>query len=485
MIKHPVRFTHHIIAMIILIAINQVFPAHATSKNSAMTAPAPRVFNAETTTLPNGLQIVVIPNHRAPIVTHMLWIKAGGADEPESESGAAHFLEHLLFKGTAHQAPGEYSRRVRMMGGNDNAFTGQDFTAFFVTIAPEHLPDIMAMERERFLHSAPPPSHFASEHQVIIEERRQRTENDPLGPLQEQMNAYLYASHAYANPIIGWMKDMERLTWENTKAFKDTWYAPNNMILVVSGDVTLPQITALAKKYYGDWPRKAVPPRQRLQAPIQPAITTLTYREPRIRQPQVMMAWRTPPARTNRHLDNVLDVTEEVLSGGTSTKLYQDLVVTSKQASGISLSYSSGALDDNAVWYVGTPSAGVSNSTLQTAMITALKTAANTITDDDVKAAITRMQRQATLARDSVAGPAMIIGQSLSTGQTLDDVETWPQQIATVTKDDVKNAITSLFLCTPGPTCQPPITALVQVDASKISTTQDVPATPDLSGASR
>jgi zinc protease len=437
----------------------------ATSSKSEM---PDRVFNAETFTLGNGLQVVVIPNSRAPVVTHMLWIRAGAADEPESVGGAAHFIEHLMFKGTPRQAPGEYSRRIRELGGQDNAFTGQDFTAYFFTITSEHLATIMAMERERFMHLQPPDSDIASEKQVIIEERRQRTENDPLGPLTEQMRAYLFASHPYDKPVIGWMDDMKRLTWQDAQAFMTAWYAPNNMMLVVSGDVTTSQIRQLAQKYYGDWKKRDVPGRDRLSPPLHPGQMTLQFKSDKVKQPQLMMAWLAPSFRQNPERSRILEVLVETLDGGASTRLYQDLVVKKKRATAIGLTYDGDTRDDGSFWVSATPAAGVTLTDLKTDILHFLDETAKNLTDTEVAEAIKRLQRQAIYARDSVAGPAMTIGNGLAAGASLEDIETWPQKIATVTVSDIKGIITDMLRCTPGESCQPPLTALIEVDSAAV-----------------
>lgn len=469
-------------AMCIKPAIHGDFRALAASVETPSAPVPPPVFGASRFTLANGLQVIVIPNHRAPVVTHMMWIRAGAADEPESDSGIAHYLEHLMFKGTPTVGPGEYSRRIALMGGNENAFTGQDYTAYFVTIAPEHLPDVMELERDRLLHLAPPEAHVKSELAVVIEERRQRTENDPLGALQEQMNAYLFASTPYDNPVIGWMDDMKRMTWSSAQAFKNKWYVPGNMMLVISGDVTVDAIKTLSDKYYGDLPASPVPARDRLTPPAFPAATTLQFRDPNVEQPQVMMAWRAPGYRMDHKNALTLSVLEEVMDGGAATRMYQDLVVTKKRATGINFSYDDTAWNDGSLWISGTPAAGVTLPQLHDDIIKELDTAAQTITPAEVKGAIERMQRQAIFARDSVAGPAMIIGQSLATGATLDEIETWPQQIATVTADDVRGVIKSLLRCNTGPACQPPLVAYVQGDGKAHSDPHAPAPAPRMSG---
>lgn len=449
------------IIMCALTRINPAFSAHSTvPENPAM----PRTFNAETFRLENGMQVIVVPNTLAPVVTHMLWIRAGAADEPESVAGAAHYLEHLMFKGTPHQKPGEYSRRIRALGGQDNAFTHHDYTAYYFTVTADHLSDIMAMERERFMHLAPPKDDITSEKQVILEERRERTDNDPIGAFIEQMNAYLFASHPYNKPIIGWMADMKRLTWDDAIAFKNKWYVPNNMVLIISGDVTTAHVRKLAQKYYSDWKTGPLPPRDRLSPPLHPGTVTLNFTSPKIQQPQVIMAWRVPPYRVNPKHARIIDMMVATLDAGPSTPLYQDLVTQKKHATSVNLTYNGNQLDEGALWLSATPADGVALTNLRQDLVDFLDKMAKNITDTDVQLAIRRRQHEAIYARDSVTGPAMLIGQGLMSGMTLDDIETWPSQIADVTAADIRSAITSFLRCNASETCQPPLTAYIDVD---------------------
>jgi zinc protease len=206
-----------------------------------------KVFNAEHFTLQNGMQVVVIPNHRVPVITHMVWYRVGAADDPVGKSGIAHFLEHLMFKGTDTLAPGEFSKIIRGLGGNDNAFTSQDYTAYFQSISVDHLEKVMTMEASRMRGMNVPAAEVESERQVIIEERRERIENDPRAWLGEQMRYALYPNHPYGTPNIGWQSEMASLTWDDAKGVYDTWYAPNNAILVIAGDVTMEQVKPLAE----------------------------------------------------------------------------------------------------------------------------------------------------------------------------------------------------------------------------------------------
>src|ERR1035437_9320954 len=226
-------------------------------------------FNAETFTLKNGLQVVSIPNHRAPVVTHMIWYKFGAADEHPGKSGIAHFDEHLMFKGTPHVPDGQFSMIVKKLGGNDNAFTTNDYTAFYQDIARPSLERVMEMEADRMKNLTLDDDQVKSERQVIIEERHQRIDDQPSARFEEQLMSALFVNHPYGKPVIGWLHEMEGLTREDALTTYKTWYAPNNATLVVSGDITAAELKPLAEKYYGDITTSVVPGRhRRLPAPI-------------------------------------------------------------------------------------------------------------------------------------------------------------------------------------------------------------------------
>lgn len=418
-----------------------------------------QVYNAETDMLPNGMQVVVIPNHRAPVVTHMLWYKVGSADEPRNDgvSGAAHFLEHLMFKGTKAQAPGQFSKVIKSIGGEDNAFTSWDYTAYFQSISTKYLPLVMAMEADRMINIVLPVKDVESERDVIIEERRMRTDNDPQALFQEKMRKALFVGTPYAEPIIGWKDEMPKLTRANVSDYYQTWYAPNNAILVVSGDVTLDEVMPLARKYYGYLPKKEIPDHVRpmVMPPTEPQ--KIEYRDATIRQPVLVKAWRAPSYMLNKKDGLALDVLMEYLDGGASTILYQTLVVQKKIASSIDLSYSGDARGEGSVWLYATPAPNISLDILKEnidAMFLQLKSAG--FENKDIEQAKTRIIDAQDYARDSVAGPAMVVGQALSYGMTLQDVETWPSQIALVKKDDVKRVFSD-YLLSDKPAQQPVI----------------------------
>ena len=414
-------------------------------------------FNAESFTLANGMQVVVIPNHRAPVVTHMLWYKVGAADEKPGLSGMAHYFEHLMFKGTNRIAPGEFSKTVKTLGGNDNAFTSQDFTAFYESVAVENLPKIMEMEADRLEHLNPPPDHFASEKNVVLEERRQRTENDPRSLFSEQMMSALFVNHPYGTPVIGWMDEIKTYEWPDVKKFYDQWYAPDNVILVVSGDITADELKPLAEKYYGTLPRKELPPRIRPKVPGANGQTVMTLHHKLIQQPQLQMVFIAPSEATNKQDSLALEVLESILSDGAATRLYKSLVVEQKKATSVNLSYSSSGLDYGKIWISATPADGVAPEALFPLIKAELdKIIQNGVTGQETREAIERLQDQAIYARDSLSGPAMIFGQALTTGSTIEDIENWPEDIGKVTAAQVQKAA-GTYLNLDAPWLRPPV----------------------------
>lgn len=428
-------------------------PAHVSAKEAVSAqAPGPeKVFNAKTFTLANGLQGVVVENHSVPVVTHMVWYRVGAADEVAGKSGIAHFLEHLMFKGQSYPGlgelgPGEFSKIIRSLGGNDNAFTAQDYTAFFQTIASKHLETVMKMEAGRMRGLNLPKDVVDAERLVILEERRQRIDNDPRAKFDEQFSEVLFANHPYRKPVIGWFHEMEGLTWEDATNFYKKWYAPNNAFLIVSGDVTVEQVKALAEKTYGLIPRVEVPERMRTLSPPFIGRTSVTMSHEVIQEPVFLREYRVPSARQNMKDSLALQVLEEIMDGGPTSRLYKFLVVEKKIASAVGFSYGSYAWDDSTLSLSAVPMEGVTLEQVEQALDDEIrKVIRDGVSDQELKDAVLRLQAEAIYARDSVAGPAMAIGYALVTGVSLDDLETWPQQIETVTAPQVQDVAARLL----------------------------------------
>lgn len=418
-------------------------PAPAKDAKSAATE---KVFNAESFTLDNGLQVVVVENHSVPVITHMVWYKVGAADETPGKSGIAHFLEHLMFKGQSYPGlgeigPGDFSKIVRSLGGNDNAFTAQDYTAYFQTISSAHLETVMKMEAGRMRGLKLPREAVDSERKVILEERRQRIDNDPRAQFDEQLGEALFPNHPYGTPVIGWFHEMETLSWEDATAFYNRWYAPNNAILVVSGDVTPDQVRDLAQKTYGLVPRGDVPKRERTLSPPFIARTSVKMTHPVIKEPVFQREYRVPSGRQGYQDSLALQVLEEIMDGGPTSRLYKSLVVEQKIASAVNLSYVSLAWDDATLSVSGTAMDGFTPEQVESAIDLELRRLIKDgVNEQELKDAILRLQAQAIYARDSVSGPAMVVGYTLVTGSTLEELEHWPQNIEKVTAQQVQEA---------------------------------------------
>lgn len=435
------------------------------------------LFNAETFTLSNGMQVVVVPNHRVPIVTQMVWYKVGSADEARGESGLAHYVEHLMFKGSQKMAPGAFSTTVKSLGGDDNAFTAQNYTAYFENIALEHLPRMMEMEADRMRGLTFPASHVASERNVVVEERRQRTENDPRGYFGEQLMAMLFINHPYGNPVGGWFSEVDTLTRANVIAFYKKWYAPNNAILVVSGDITAAKLKPLAERTFGKIPRRDVPQRNWTKIPPMIALPRLTMKHPDIEQTEWQRMARVPSLRQNRTDAYALQVLEEIMSGGASTRLYKALVVDQKLATSAGIDYSPLSYEDSVLWMSATPADGVSVDKVEAAMEEQMRLLIkNGVTDQELKDAKTRMIDASDYARDSVKGPAMLFGQTLAVGGTMDDVEHWSDHVNAVTAAQVQD-VAKRFL-DPDNFGRAPYVTGVMLPVAKTGKAQPAPAKP-------
>ena len=425
-----------------------------------------KIFNAKTHTLDNGLQIVVVENHRAPVVTHMLWYRVGSADEPRGKSGIAHFLEHLLFKGHSYPGlgtyePGEFSRIVRALGGEDNAFTSQDYTAYYQSIAKEHLERMMTIEAARMRGLNAPEEEIQSENKVIQEERRQRTDTKPYAQLYEQLNEALFPNSLYGIPVIGWMHEIQGLTSKDIMDFYRTFYAPNNAILVVSGDVKAEDVFDMALHTYGILPPSEIPTRNRIESPSFIAQTEITLSHETVQEPVMTRMYRVPSYRQNETDSLALQVLEEIMGGGSTSRLYKSLVVEQKLATNVSFSYMGISWDDAKVTISANMTAPDKIDAVKNAIDEELKLLIKDgLSDAELSDALTRLQAEAIYARDSLSGPAMIIGYNMITGSSLDDIEYWPYKIAQVTKEQIQ-AVAKTYLNPDQPTTTPPVTGLL------------------------
>jgi zinc protease len=405
-------------------------------------------FGAESFTLANGMQVVVLPNHRVPAVTQMVWYKVGAADDPRGKSGLAHFLEHLMFKGTKTLAPGEFSKLISQAGGRDNAFTSPDYTAYHETVARDRLDLTMRLEADRMAGLALSDAVVLPERDVVLEERHMRVDSNPAALLREQLDANLFLNAPYRIPTIGWESEIRRLDTADALAFHRDWYSPNNAVLIVAGDVETAEVRRLAEQYFGPIPGRPVPPRVRLAEPPHRAAARLEMKSSRAAQPSWRRAYLAPSYRAGatRHA-YALQVLAEVLGGGTGSRLYRNLVVKDGVALSVSADYSPVALGLTSFSLHAVPKHGVAVADLEAAIDAQLRQVVeHGVETDEVNRAEQRMKATAVYARDSLAGPANIIGSALATGQTLDDVAAWPARIGAVTPADVQAAARAVLI---------------------------------------
>lgn len=389
----------------------------------------------------------MIENRRAPIVTQMVWYKAGAADEVQGVSGIAHFLEHLMFKGTTNLAPGEFNRIVARYGGRDNAFTGHDYTAYFQSVSRDRLDAMMRIEADRMANLTLAEREVLSERDVVLEERRQVVDQRPSSRMREQMAAALFANHPYGRPIIGWEHEITTLSRRDALDWYARWYAPNNAMLIVSGDVSAEEVRALAERHYGPIARKAVPERARAQEPPPVAARRVELRDPRVRQPSWSRAWLAPshnralPGVLGADAADALDLAAEIIGGGPTSPLARALVHDRPLASGAAASYDSANLDLSAFWVFASPRDGTELRALETAIEETLaRILREGVSDDDVARAKRRTLDQAVFARDGIATAPRAFGTAFATGKDVAWVETWPQRIAAITTEQV-NAV--------------------------------------------
>ncbi|MDE0591116.1 pitrilysin family protein [Halocynthiibacter sp. C4] len=412
----------------------------------------PAVAQAEKLTtyqLDNGMDVLVLEDHRAPVVVQMVWYKAGAADEPRGKSGIAHFLEHLLFKGTDTLAPGELSKTVAANGGSDNAFTSQDYTAYHQRIASDRLELVMRMEADRMRNLRLSEADVETEREVILEERNQRTENNPGALFAEQRNAAQYMNHPYGIPVIGWKHEMEELSLEDSLEFYQRYYAPNNAILIVAGDVIPEDVLALAEKYYGVLePTVDLPERERTIEPPQLSERRLTFTDPRVAQPYVIRSYLASERDSGAQEEAAaLTLLAEILGGnGATSVLGNKLQFDTQQAIYTAAFYSGVSLDETTFSLIIVPVPDISLEEAEQALDQAVAEFLEEGVDEEQLDRI-KMQLRASLiyAEDDVAGRARQYGASLTSGLTIEDVQAWPDVLQSITSEQIIEAAKKVF----------------------------------------
>jgi zinc protease len=420
----------------LLLAIAAIFAALPSVSPQA--APQRR---ASEFTLANGMQVVVIPDTRSPVVTHVVWYKVGGADNAPGQSGLAHFLEHLMFRSTKKLKSGELARTVSRLGGRDNAVTSHDATYYFQRLPKEHLKTAMGMEADRMRNLNLNDAEVAAERDVVLQERRSVVDSKPLAILDELINANLYLNHPYRTPVIGWEHEIKTLDRQKAVTFYRRFYAPNNAILVVAGDVTPDEVRTLAQDTYGRVQRQPGTFRvARPAEPRQPGIRRLELRDPRARNIALQRYYATPSYKSAEGNDAVaLDTLSIILGDGPTSRLYRELVEEKDIAANAGASFSAVALDGGSLTLYAVPGEGTTREALEAALDAAIaRFVKDGPTEEELEQAKNAMIASYVYSADNQAGLAQRYGSNLVIGRTIAEIEEWPDQVAKVTAADVK-----------------------------------------------
>ncbi len=410
-------------------------------------APAPTLANPYETKLANGLRVIVKEDRRAPTAVHMVWYHAGSMDEKDGTSGVAHVLEHLMFKGTKNLKSGEFNKRVAEAGGRDNAFPSRDYTAYFQIVPKDALPAMMKLEADRMANLTLDAKEFAAEIKVVMEERRLRTDDNPQGLVYEALNSTIFQAHPYRRPIIGWMDDLENMSWRDARDWYRAWYAPNNAYVVVVGDVDHREVFRLAQKYYGVHKPHALPERKPQNEPEQAGIRRVSVKAP-AKLPYLAMAWKAPKLRdVQKDRDPyALEMLAAVLDGHDASRFVKNLVRGSRVAQSAGAGYD-GSLRGEATFTLdGQPAEGKTIADLEAALRAELRR----VQDEGVSAEeLARVKTQAIAAqiykRDSLMAQAMEIGGTEASGLSWRDIEVQLEKLKSVTAEEVRAVAKKYF----------------------------------------
>ncbi len=419
--------------------VTLVLSASGALAQTTVTSEPPATF-----TLPNGLQVLVIQDHRTPVVTQMVWYKVGSADETPGKSGLAHFLEHLMFKGTSKHPVGEFSQTVLKVGGNENAFTSVDYTGYFQRVPREQLGKMMEFEADRMTGLILKDENVLPERDVVLEEYNMRVANNPEARLSEQMMAALYLNHPYGRPVIGWHQEIEKLGREDALAFYRRFYAPNNAILVIAGDVDVNEIRPLVEATFAKVAAQPAIPAQRIrpQEPEPVAPRTVTLADPHVEQPTVKRDYLVPSAATAAAGESpALDVLAQLMGNGSNSYLYRALVVDKPLAVNANANYTGTSLDETQFSISAAPRQGVDFATVEQVIDGVIADlATNPVRAEDLERVKTQLIAEAIYAQDNQATLARWYGGGLTTGLSIEDIRSWPDRIRAVTAEQVRAA---------------------------------------------
>lgn len=394
--------------------------------------------------LDNGMDVVVIEDHRAPVVVHMVWYRIGAADEPAGHSGIAHFLEHLMFKGTDDVGEGEFSAIVEAQGGNDNAFTSNDYTAYFQRVAADRLDLMMKLEADRMRDLRLTEEDVLTERDVILEERGQRTDSDPGALLSEQMAAAQFLNHSYGVPIIGWRHEIAALSRQDALDFYQANYAPNNAILVVAGDVVPEDVLKMAQTHYGPLaPSDRITPRARPIEPPQLAERRMVLADERVSEPYMIRTYLAPERNSGDQAQAAaLTMLAELLGGsGTTSVFARALQFETQTAVWASAFYNGTSVDPDTFGVAIMPAPGISLADAEAALDGVIaKFLKDGVNPDDFARIKAQVRASEIYARDDAQALAREYGEALAVGLTVQDVQDWPAALQAVTPEDVMAA---------------------------------------------
>ncbi|CAH1747015.1 Uncharacterized zinc protease y4wA [Thauera humireducens] len=413
----------------------------------ALATPVTALANPYETTLTNGMKVIVKEDRRAPSVVHMVWYRSGSMDEPEGVSGVAHVLEHMMFKGTKNVGPGEFNKRVAAVGGRDNAFTSKDYTAYFQQVPPDRLTEMMALEADRMQHLVLDDDAFRREIEVVKEERRLRTDDQPRALVYEQLMATAFKAHPYRRPVIGWMPDLEAMQPDDAREWYRRWYTPTNAYLVVVGDVDHRRVFRDAERHYGPITARALPARRITAEPPQQGPRQAVVRAP-AELPYVTLAWHVPALRDPAADRDAyaLQVLAAILDGYDGARLTRRLVRDSGIAVSAGAGYDGSGRGPSLFYLDGVPAAGHTMDELAAALRAELQR----IRDEGVnEAELARVKTQAVASRvykrDSLMGQAMEIGYLEAAGLSWRDEERLLEGLRSVTADEVRSVAQRYF----------------------------------------
>lgn len=397
--------------------------------------------------LKNGMKIIVKEDHRAPTAAHMVWYRTGAMDEVNGTTGVAHALEHMMFKGTKTLKPGEFSKRVAALGGRENAFTSKDYTAYFQQIEKSKLEAVMKLEADRMANLVFDNKEFAQEIKVVMEERRWRTDDQPIPQVYEALYATAFNAHPYHHPIVGWMDDLQHMTSDDVQAWYKRWYVPNNAVMVVSGDVDARAVRDLAEKYFGRIPSRIVQPTRPQVEPEQRGLRRVVVKAP-AENPYVVLAFKAPALRDVEKDDDVyaLDVLEAVLDGYDNARLSARLVRTARVANSAGASYSAMGRGPTLFMLDGVPAAGTTTEQLEKLLREEVaRIAREGVAESELQRVKTQLIAGQIYKRDSIFGQAMEIGAMEMSGLSHRQIDRVIERLRGVTAQQVQAAAQKYF----------------------------------------